>query len=223
MKILLDTNVWRRLRQKELSDLYTALLQSKYEVFLSETVFTLEAVPKKDRLNFFQNIKTESLKINPYLSKALEETKQLGIKILRTPRIGMFQNDDLPDEVFYKDADVHERMERIGKLSRHFDNAGFNRLVNFVSGLNIGEPWQANMHKISEVHAEDFARHVAEWADGDTAAACYGYNLDLICTHDGQSNMSSDAIFSLPNRQILSAEFGVQIKSADELTCLLAN
>lgn len=226
MKVILDTNVWRRINA-DYSALKKRLIAARAEVFLVETVFTLEAVQKQSkngvlgRLEFFQKISKNDFSLNPYLSKAIQDTQELRIKILRTPRIGMPFNIDLPSDLFYKDTDVHERMERMGYITREFPNAGYEGFKRYIRNLNIQEPWQTHLSEIPISEANNFANAVAEWADGDTVSACYGYGIDKLCTADNAKNAGEDSIFSAENRKILEENHGLSIVSPIDLTAIL--
>ena len=226
MKLLLDTNVWRRVNTDYIV-LKNKLIQKDVEVFLSETVFTLESVQKeskngnKGRLEFFQEISQNEFGLNPYLQNAINDTQDLNIKILRAPRIGMPFNVDLPKEIFYRDRDVHDRMDRMGTIERDFPDAGYEAFKKYIESLNISAPWQTHMDQISSSEERSFAKAIAEWADGDTVSACYGYNIDVLCTADRAQNAGTDSIFSEANTERLKDEYRLTIKTPDELTSML--
>ena len=223
MKILLDTNVWRRINADYI-DLKSKLIQKDAEIFLSETVFTLESVQKeskngnKGRLEFFQEITKNEFGLNPYLQNAINDTQDLNIKILKAPRIGMPFNVDLPNEIFYRDQDVHDRTDRMGIIGRAFPDAGYEAFKKYIKSLNISAPWQAHMDQISLSEERNFSKAIAEWADGDTVSACYGYNIDVLCTADRAQNAGIDSIFSEANIKRLKDEYGLTIKTPAELT-----
>lgn len=226
MKIILDTNVWRRINT-EYASLKQKLTQGNVEIFLSETVFTLEAVQKQSkngtmgRLEFFQTISKNSFSLNSHLSDTIRDTQDLNIKILKTPRIGMPFNIDFPPDIFYKDKDVHDRMNRMGDLARNFPDAGYEGFKKYIKTLGIKEPWQSNLNQIPLSEEAEFAKNVAEWADGDTVSACYGYRIDKLCTADNAKNAGDDSIFSTKNRNQLKHTYGLSIVSPAELEAVL--
>ena len=65
------------------------------------------------------------------------------------------------------------------------------------------------------------AKAVAEWADGDSVAICYGHDIDYFCTEDEGKNCGSDSILSPANRKWLQKDYGVNIVSLENLCELL--
>lgn len=227
MQIILDTNVWRRINNQNYLNLRSKLENKDIDIFLSETVFTLEAVQKKSsngnvgRLEFFQNIKDNDFKLNSYLTDALELTRDLGIKILKTPRIGMPFNIDLPKDIFFSDKDTHDRMNKMGCICRAFPNAGYEYFKTYIQNLNLPEPWQTNLENIPSSEEDAFAKAIAEWADGDTVSACYGYSIDYLCTADNARNAGSQSIFSDVNKAKLLSDYELKTVSPSGLEEIL--
>lgn len=226
MKVILDTNVWRRINT-DYFDLKNKLILNKVDVFLVETVFTLESVQKESkngnigRLEFFQEIAKNDFTLNSYLQTAINATKDLNIKILKSPRIGMPFNIDLPKEIFYQDTDVHLRMDRMGKIVRDFPEAGFESFKKYINSLGIQQPWQTHLNEIPQTEEIKFAKAVAEWADGDTVSACYGYEINHLCTADQAQNAGNDSIFSVGNRKRLAEDYQLSILSPADLVDIL--
>ena len=57
---------------------------------------------------------------------------------------------------------------------------------------------------------------VAEWADGDSLVAHYGYGIDLFCSRDWGKNAGKNVLHP-DNRQWLSEEYGIQFVTLAEL------
>lgn len=222
--LLLDTNVWRRLGHDHNQSLRQLLKEKKVSLFLCETTFTFEGVQKKDRLQFLQDYQNKDFAINAYLKNALESTADLDIKILRTPRIGLPQFDEQSKELisWYKDHDVRERQERMRLIHQSFPNSGFNHFESTIKGLLTNcAPWQSNLDQVDKSKSDCVSKSIAEWCDGDLVAAAYGYKMDAICTMDQAKNAEPYAIFEKKNCDKLMRDFGIPVKSPDELEFFL--
>jgi hypothetical protein len=222
--ILLDTNVWRRLNHDEHQGLKNLLQEKKVSIFLCETALTLESVPKTSRLEFFKNIKDKDFELTSHLEDALENTRNLDIKILRTPRISMPQLNEKSQKklTWYKGGiDVNKRMDRMGVIHNAFPKSGFSYLKNYLKSLEIPNPWQANFDKIPIEEQKRFSSAIAEWSDGDLVAAAYGYQIDCICTLDNASKAGALSIFTKENKHKIIQDFGITIKDPDALKELL--
>jgi hypothetical protein len=64
---------------------------------------------------------------------------------------------------------------------------------------------------------EKINRAIAEWADGDSIAAHYGYNIDLFCTEDFGKGASTASVLDDANRKWLSEMFGIRFATLAEL------
>jgi hypothetical protein len=60
-------------------------------------------------------------------------------------------------------------------------------------------------------------RAVAEWADGDSVAAHYGYGIDLFCSEDFGKNASPASVFDDDSRAWLTEVFGIRFVTLGQL------
>jgi hypothetical protein len=64
-------------------------------------------------------------------------------------------------------------------------------------------------------------RALAEWADGDSIAAHYGYSNDLFCTEDFGKGASTASALDDANRKWLSETFAIQFVTLAELAAMV--
>jgi hypothetical protein len=155
----------------------------------------------------------------------------LGMKLLGAPRIGMVRVDD-PDGNRYvaepAEGQIGRRLERHVNVVTAIEARGLGcaqaRMIaaeikaevggygSFISYL--GKPrTPAEQGKIN--------RAVAEWADGDSIAAHYGYNNDLFCTEDFGKGGSTASALDDANRKWLSETFAIQFVTLAELAAMV--
>jgi hypothetical protein len=60
-------------------------------------------------------------------------------------------------------------------------------------------------------------RAIAEWADADSVAAHYGYNIDLFCSEDFGKRASSVSVLDDDNRAWLTNAFGIRFVTLGQL------
>ena len=133
IKVCFDTNVFNRLiddHEKEcvLNYIYNAIFNKTIEPYVSETIFTLEAIQRKDRKDVMsqQKLKIDSdilddnqntgaikmtftmgpsetayVHLTTEQKRRLDIAKDLGFKILPINRIGGFINQDIKDSYEY--------------------------------------------------------------------------------------------------------------------------
>lgn len=220
-----------------------ALVDKKIQGFLSETIFTLESIKKEDRQEYLANYtlesKVEETKIDfnhiqisiamgsdrnkaPVLDhnriKYLEKIKELDLKLIKLPRIvGIPSNipseyylNELNDEKLYQ-----EHHNRKCKLARIIEKKGLGIACIKQLGLQNNSLWHKGLQQVDS--KKKVAKAVAEWADGDSVAMCYGYSIPFFCTEDEGKNSGMDSILSLDNRIWLQKDYGVNIVSLKSL------
>lgn len=156
---------------------------------------------------------------------------ELGMKLLGAPRVGMVRVDD-PNGGRYVEEPEEDQIGR--RLDRH------NNVVTAIEARGLG---CAQAQKIAgEIQAEvggygsfvsflgkprtpaeqgKINRAIAEWADGDSIAAHYGYNNDLFCTEDFGKGGSTASVLDDSNRQWLSETFGIRFVTLAELAAMV--
>jgi hypothetical protein len=100
---------------------------------------------------------------------------------------------------------------RAQQLARRFANA-----AQTMSG-----PWFKALGAARDIHeTREVARAIAEWSDGDSIAAHYGYGNDFFCTGD-EARPGHPSILDAANRAWLTADFGVRFCAIPELAARL--
>jgi hypothetical protein len=259
-RITFDSNVWRPvvrpddfLTEASLSSfraIHDAIKLGTASGYLSESIFTLEAIKKKDRQVYFANhrakietttsshpagvIQTnfaigpdpaQAVKNNEYLNRYLEAARKLNFKLLRCGRIGGVQNLDLAATDYAPDdrALFHDRNEKTGECSRQIEarNCGIAFMKELGRKYSGVGHWLEGIRKAPDSEENAISKAVAEWADGDSVAAHVGYQNEIICTRDMAGASGATSIFSMPNRKWLKDMYGVIIVQPEELVAVL--
>lgn len=213
------------------------------EPYISETVFTLENVQKKHRKEKFGNMgssirsKVEvkngeihmrieigpnsddavSLNDNPKLKKYAEKALILGFRIVRGPRIGMFECKDLNDKL-YRVPNFNEYNEKLGEVvgkikARGAGKAQLDSLVYANTGASMSEKIKA----APEDETKKIAKVIAEWADGDSVAMCIALGCDYFCSRDQARGAGISSVLSKTNLAWLESDYGFKVVGPDAL------
>ncbi|WP_052572953.1 hypothetical protein [Haloferula sp. BvORR071] len=216
---------------------------------VSETIFNLEGIERKDRQSYFGNyrpatsLQTRSTEnpgevcgtfcispnmqgrpeSNPILAEKLEKAREMGFRVLSAPRIG------LPRSPLLFDSDFGPRTnEEMGAQQELFFKAG--RFVEslgggFVAAKAIGDKYRTTedvwYEALKHASKNDAAAAIGEWSDGDSIATHIGYGLDYFCTRDEAKSAGSKSVFSASNRAALTGQFGIKFITPAELLSLL--
>lgn len=162
MKITFDANTIRKVISPERYEgdedhaaaqkVHHSILSGEISPFASATIFSLEAIAKKDRAAFVKNAKGKtsskesehgdeihlSFSIGPdhslhpgmpaVLVDYLEQAKSLGFRLIHLPRIAMPVADqvryDLKPELYYKPIDATEALNLSSEVSRELEKRG---------------------------------------------------------------------------------------------------
>ena len=251
MKITFDSNIWRKVaspdkfpKEPSISDfrvINEAIGQKKIIPFLCETIFTLEAIQRKDRKNFFSDYRpkfntnvqeSENGMIellfsmgpdpsahpgnNPYLESHLKDASEIGFKIIKFPRISGVINPDI-DKYFYKHNDFatyHEKVCEVGRIIEK-RQAGIFHIKEI--GLKYNRLWTKGI-EVAPVHEEgNIAKAIAEWADGDSVACHIAVGGKYFCTRDIARKAGEKSVLSQENIEWLKSEYNFEIISPEDL------
>lgn len=169
--------------------------------------------------------------LHPILSQWLNRADALGIKFMRAPRIGTPRPSELLRDVYYDEADEGQSAKRQGRffdLVREIDRRGVG--VAVVKGignqinvrLGVAKPWFASLDKPKDTLEESqIKKAVAEWADGDTVAAHYGYENQYLCSEDAGKSAGASSVFGATNRAWLEGTYGLKFVTLSELAAKL--
>ena len=253
MKITFDSNIWRKIATPQnfpkdsLRDIYfqinQAIISGKIEAYLSETIFTLEAIKRIDRKVFFKTYKpkqtyntsekdgivsvSSSIDSNPelhpgnneFLNEHLKDALSIGFKVINIPRIGTVVNPDLEGKKINLQNSDFVKMAQVS-----------TRIKELKAGLyditKIGEnyyphSWFIGVGKAPDSENYRIASAVAEWADGDSVALHIALNGDYFCTNDNAKKAGSNSVLSEKNIEILNSEFDFKKITPIELSELI--
>jgi hypothetical protein len=123
-------------------------------------------------------------------------------------------------------AELLDRMDKVNEMATTIAVRGVGQASAVALGLQflardvIPQPtfWFHGLRRAkSNGERKKVAKAVAEWADGDSVAAHYGYGIDLFCSEDFGNNAGKTSVLHPDNRQWLSEEYGIQFATLAEL------
>lgn len=255
MKVTFDSNVWRIVatpqnfpKNPDIGDyriIRKAIDEGEIQAFLSETIFTLEAIKRKDRKQFFKDYKADfntEIKDNPdgtismtfqigpnhnahpgnneFLKEHLKDAVNLGFNIIHLPRIAGITNKDI-ESLKYKmnESSLKEYLDKVFEVGRRITElkAGDYRIQQLGNKYNK-QGWAIGLGQAPESEDGIIASAVAEWADGDSVACHVAIGGDFFCTNDDTKKAGSDSVLSDKNVNLLNKEFGFTKITPNELS-----
>jgi len=250
MKITFDSNVWRIISSPEtfpnepaiesFKAIRKAIDEKRITPFLCETVFTLEAIQKKDRKEFFSEYKPKintteeaegngiklSFSIEPdktahpgnnsYLEKHLKDAIEIGFEIIKLPRIAGIVNPDI-EAHFYKHDNLSSYHNKVFAVGRKIESkeAGMFHIKSLGEKYDVN--WMNGIELAPEHEVGNIAKAIAEWADGDSVACHIAVDGDYFCTRDTAQKAGDKSIFSEANLNWLKSNYNFEIISPEEL------
>lgn len=260
MKIIFDSNVWQIVTIPndfpnepflvEFKKIHQAIIDNKIEPFLSETVFTIEAIRKVERQDFFSSTEAKidfkesatedghiSLGISigpneedaidfatrPILKKYFDEAIKLGFKIARFPRIGGLVNPEVEAVRFKQtDPELSLYLEKVFEVGRKIEAADAGMELIKAIGNQYGNPsWMKGLKSAPEADRNKIAKAAAEWADGDSVAISIALGCDYFCTRDQAKGAGSKSILSQVNLTWLKNDYGFETILPEDLAKLI--
>lgn len=247
MKITFDSNTWRKVASPDnfpkdpIIDDYKiireAISNCKIIPFISETVFTLEAIKKIDRKQFFKDYKAVVtfdvsvgedgyIKIqfsigpnkdahpgnNNFLIEHFADAVNLGFNVIYLPRIAGITNKDIEGYKYKMDtATLTQYLEKVFEVGRRITElqAGDYEITELANKYNP----QAGLAGIGDAPDSEngvIAKAIAEWADGDSVASHVAIRGDYFCTNDKAISGGMKSVFSATNLAILNKEYGLK-------------
>jgi hypothetical protein len=258
MKITFDSNTWRKVaspnnfpKEQSIDDykiIREAINNKKIIPFISETVFTLEAIKKIDRKQFFKDYKAVQtfdisegedgyIKIqisigpnkdahpgnNDFLKEHFADAVSLGFNIIHLPRIAGITNKDIEGYKYKMDtATLTQYLDKVFEVGRRITElqAGDYEITELAKKYNP----QAGLHGIGDAPDSEngvIAKAIAEWADGDSVASHVAIGGDYFCTNDKAISGGVKSVFSIANLGILKTEYGFTTISPTDLANLI--
>jgi len=246
MKVIFDSNVWQIVTipddypdeqfLDEFKKIHKAIKNKKIEPFLSETVFTIEAIKKVERQDFFSSTKPkinvkEKVKNNnsislefqmgpneddaidfnerPILKKYFDEAIKLGFKIARFPRIGGLVNPEVDKVRFIQEGEeLKEYLDKIFEVGEKIEKKGAGITQIKEIGDKYGEVnWMKGLKKAPVSDRKKIAKAAAEWADGDSVAIAIALSCEYFCTRDQAKGAGSKSVLSETNLNWLKRDY----------------
>lgn len=257
MKVMFDSNVWRKIALPEdntddeqhdaLVKIHDAICDGRIEAYISENIFTLENIPRKERKAKVGSMKAKTtitqktlgaktnvsimlgpnpkdavtLDDNEYLRKPTDAALAMGFHIVRLPRIGGLTNKDI-EEKLYKVPDFkayHDKATEVG-MKIEDKGAGFSRLDDLIKNYP-GETISDKIKNAPESDKNKIAAAIAEAVDGDAVATSIGLGCDYFCTRDEAKGAGKKSVLSAVNIIWLHNDYGFVVKKPEEIAALL--
>ena len=257
MKVMFDSNVWRKIAIPEdntddpqyaaLCAIHDAIVDGRIEAYISENIFTLENIPRKDRKSKVGSMKAKTtitektsgaktdinivvgpnpkdavtLDDHEFLRKPIEAALAIGFRIVRLPRIGGLTNTDI-EEKRYKVPDFEAYYNKATEVAMKIEanGAGFSQLEELVK-LNPGNSITEKINNAPECDKKKIAAAIAEAVDGDAVATSIGLGCDFFCTRDEAKGAGNKSVLSAVNISWLHADYGFEVKKPEEVAVLL--
>ena len=254
MKVTFDTNVWQKVilpekysndsLVKEYRTIKDVIKNKAITPFISETIFTIEGIDKKDRLDFlrsdkpniqFNHIETNDGSIgieivispnpeihpgnNEFLKEYLEEALSLGFNIFHLPRIGGITNPEMANLFYKMDEEEIERMHEVStKIENHSAGVFHAMEIGFKYDSSA---WYVRLGKAPKSEMKKTVYALAEWSDGDSIAGHIGILGDYFCTNDSAKTSGPKSILSVQNKKWLQEEYSFKTISPKGLSDIL--
>lgn len=250
MKVTFDSNIWRKIASpdrfpkepsiQDIKVIKNAIDSGTITAFLCETIFTLEAIHRKDRKDFFADYRPQvttdideenggiSLKIsmgpdrtahpgnNDYLNQHLADAAEAGFMIVKLPRIAGVTNLDIESH-FYHHQDFEKFHEMACKVGRAIEDKGAGIYHIKELGQKYHKQWTTGIEKAPESETNTIAKAIAEWADGDSVACHIAIEGDLLCTRDEAVKAGDKSVFSKSNLEWLKSTYNLTVITPEEL------
>jgi hypothetical protein len=218
-----------------------AIDQGRIIPFLCEKIFTLEAIQRKDRKEFFSDYRPKFANCikengngqielsfsmgadpsahpgnNDYLNNHLKDASDIGFKIIKLPRISGVTNPAIKD-CFYKHEDLTAYHDKVFEVAKRIEDrkAGIFHIKEI--GCKYHRQWTRGIEAAPEHEAGNIAKAIAEWADGDSVASHIAVGGDYFCTRDVAQKAGDKSVLSTENLKWLEDEYNFKIISPEEL------
>jgi len=218
-----------------------AIQDGRIRGFFSETLYTLEGIVSYERAEILGKTRVEvgalsafsvgshheRNPLNPLALARIQGALDLGMFPLRTAALFTRRHDDrFP---LFVPAGGHAEllscMDKVNALTIEIMNRGFGQAVARDLGLrfserreNLAKPelWHQSLGRASgKKERRQVAEAVAEWADGDSVGAHYGFGINLFCSED--LGGSGPSVLDRNNRKWLKDEYGIDFVTLSEL------
>ena len=179
------------------------------------------------------NLRTEQplrSELHPKQAERFGAALALGVKFIGAPRIGMPRVEVPNAEPYVQETEKElvARLDRFHTLAKAIED----RVLRSIHAQQLAKrlakatqtmpsTWFKALGEAGDIHeTREVARAIAEWSDGDSIAAHYGYANDVFCTGD-EARPGRPSILDATHRAWLMAEFGVRFCTIPKLAALL--
>lgn len=253
MKITLDSNVWRIISTPDqfpneplINDfriIRDAIETRKIVPFISETVFTIEAIKRTERKTVIGTKKakidtqeaiqdngfigmtfsigpTKGLNFdnNPILKKHFDDAIALGFNIARLPRIAGFINEEVEKVRYTPTGDLLQNyLDKVFEVGRKIEENGAGIAHIKQLGHKYNSIWFKGIKQAPYYESGNIAKMAAEWADGDSIAISIALNCKYFCTRDEAKSAGQNSVLSGQNLTWLKNDYGFEIIKPENL------
>lgn len=260
MKIIFDSNVWQIVAipndfldepfLAEFKKIRQAIIDKRIDPFLSETVFTIEAIRKVERQDFFSSQKPkidikekttndgyismgisigpnekDAIDFNnrPILKRYFDEAIELGFNIASFPRIGGLVNKEIEAVRYKQKGEVLSKyLDKLSEVGRKIEESGAGITHIKAIGNQYGNPnWFKGLKCAPLSDRNKIAKAAAEWADGDSVAISIALGCDYFCTRDKARGAGIKSVLSQANLKWLNADYGFKTILPEDLSKLI--
>ena len=160
--------------------------------------------------------------MHPMLQRKLVEAQKLGFKILRMTNLGTVRCPNIPDSMYtsFSESSFWEYCESVAKCSDYIVSHGWGQAQyeNLKNEHNlVGLPLIDCLSKIPPEKTKMFCDAIAEWVDGYSISAHFGYSNEYFCTEDRGKGAGKKSVFYKGNLASIKQAFGLKIVSISEL------
>ncbi len=241
MKVTFDSSAWKMISALERSSrepfvetfdhIGKAVADGRIIPFLCETIFTLEALLRKEREELFSEYKLRSgmtagvgtgflRESCGFLEKRLQAAMDQGFRILRLPRIADGTRLDIESR-FYRHDDPMSYLDKVFRIARAMESRGAGFIQIKELGQQYGTHWMDGIEQAPEHEAGNIAEAIVEWGNGDSVACHIALGGDCFCVGDRLRDAGERSIFSRDNLDWLREKYDFRIVSPEELVRIL--
>ncbi|WP_025840995.1 hypothetical protein [Asaia platycodi] len=147
--------------------------------------------------------------------------------------MGNFHLDDKIYPLYKQDGGIMESvrcMDKVHELSRGLGCKGVGKAAAIKLGLKLTQKYGIGKDELfyrglgrakTKAKRKSVANVVAEWADGDSIAAHYGFGMDLFCSEDFGRSSKKASVLDENHRCWLKSDFDIGFVTLNDLARML--
>lgn len=210
MRVTLDTNVFgpvsspdeypNEQQTTEIVGLREAISSNKITAFISEASLKMEALAHANRIDVYiraianRNISEVDVKLAEQRINVIENTLNLGVKVLHAPRIGYGSFYEIKTEYWAEDElfTIGDRQDRYFGFGRAYDHKGPKDLKDLGTEL-------AELHDLKSDHLNELVK-----IPGMPKASEMMWSQGLVAEFDSPKKFTSNKKFTKHVREIIA-------------------